>query len=153
MRKLLYHRELNAPEGTQQGDRMLMAYKHFYAFPVARVFTDIFSDDLSDAQLTKLLGGGKSIPATGATSSHPISLSSADHFDVVFNWESTYQYPVSFELFMCCINYDELIGPLLKYWITDESRLPALLAKPHDYHSFYVDPSIRRLFNYRFKNS
>ncbi|XP_041450908.1 protein telomere ends associated-like [Drosophila obscura] len=98
------------------------------------------------------------------TSSQPTSLSSANQYDVIVNWESStcsFQYPVSFELFTRCINYDELIVTLLRQSITNKSRLSVLIAKPKHhqckqvfnlfYHSFYVYPRTRRQHKYRFE--
>ncbi|XP_030556218.1 protein telomere ends associated isoform X3 [Drosophila novamexicana] len=85
-------------------------------------------------------------------------------FDVVedLGKAGRFKFPVAFETFMRCINYKELIRPLLVHVIQDESQMAAIVESPMHpqyqkilrryYHSFYVRPNIRSVYDYRFGN-
>ncbi|XP_070140892.1 protein telomere ends associated isoform X4 [Drosophila kikkawai] len=84
------------------------------------------------------------------------------HTDVEVNIGShgRFMFPVSFETFRGCINYDEIIRPILKLKIKDKSQLANLILHPRNpicekifrryYRSFYIFPDYRLKFEYRF---
>ncbi|XP_032292482.1 protein telomere ends associated isoform X2 [Drosophila virilis] len=85
-------------------------------------------------------------------------------FDVVedLGKAGRFKFPVAFETFMRSINYKELIRPLLIRVIQDEAQMAAIVENPMHpqyqkilrryYHSFYVRPNIRSVYDYRFGN-
>ncbi|EDW10393.2 protein telomere ends associated isoform X2 [Drosophila mojavensis] len=91
-------------------------------------------------------------------------ISTADcELDVVEDLGSCgrFKFPVSFDTFMRCINHQELLRPLLLRLTQDEEELAAMTSPLHPqchkilkryYRSFYVRPSTRDLYEYRFAN-
>ncbi|XP_043070589.1 protein telomere ends associated isoform X2 [Drosophila grimshawi] len=94
----------------------------------------------------------------------PEMISSGCVFDVVMDLGNAgrYMFPVSFETFERCINYGELIRPLLMRVTEDESQLAAMVPNSRHpqcqkifrryYRSFYVRPIVRTQYEYRFAN-
>ncbi|XP_064543779.1 protein telomere ends associated isoform X2 [Drosophila montana] len=112
-------------------------------------------------------GGEQEVPTTQPKDSdcEITEIVSFDYkFDVVedLGKAGRFKFPVSFQTFMRCINYKELIRPLLVRVIQDESQMAAIVESPMHpqyqkilrryYHSFYVRPNIRNLYDYRFGN-
>ncbi|XP_062135571.1 protein telomere ends associated-like [Drosophila sulfurigaster albostrigata] len=73
-----------------------------------------------------------------------------------------FQFPVSFETFKRCINYDELLHPLLLH-VTQQCNEEARMIAKSDpmrcrnvftryYRSFYVRPIVRKQYAYRFES-
>ncbi|TDG50674.1 hypothetical protein AWZ03_002978 [Drosophila navojoa] len=97
------------------------------------------------------------------TSSSELSTSDCE-LDVVEDLGSSgrFKFPVSFDTFMRCINHQDLLRPLLLRFIQDEEQLAEMTSPQHPqcqkilkryYRSFYVRPSTRDLYEYRFANA
>ncbi|KAH8405855.1 hypothetical protein KR215_010635, partial [Drosophila sulfurigaster] len=73
-----------------------------------------------------------------------------------------FQFPVSFETFKRCINYDELLHPLLLHVTQQCNEKARMIAKSDPmrcrnvftryYRSFYVRPIVRKQYAYRFES-